>query len=91
MRFWSSQSCLSGWQIFPEETLRTQFANTVKAVGADLTIEELRGFDGLELRRSQILGFDGAKIAHIALQDKNGLPFALCIIDHSDDGDLKFA
>lgn len=36
--------------------------------------------DGLEYRRTQLLGIDGADLVQMAFLDANGAPFALCLI-----------
>lgn len=64
---------------FSDETLASQLTKVSEAIGHDLTLEAIGSFASLSLKRSQTLGYEGGKIAHIALQDDKGNPIALCI------------
>jgi len=76
---------------FSDADLTAQLEVVGAAVGVNLTLEAMNSFEGLELRRSQVLGFSDAKIAHIALQDSKGQPVALCITNLRNSNDLTFA
>ena len=67
------------------ETLETQLSEVSEAIGHKLTLDSISSFEALSLKRSQTLGFEGGKIAHIALLDVDGNPIALCITTSSDE------
>jgi len=64
---------------FSDDELRLQLSAALDAIDSDLSFEDIRSINGLELKRSQVLGFSDGKIAHIAMSDANGNPVALCI------------
>jgi len=76
---------------FSEQALQEQLTSVGDAIGSELSLKDIAGFDGLELRRAQVLGYGGSKIAHIALQNAAGEPVALCIMASSDAADLEIA
>ena len=76
---------------FSPDTLAAQVAMVSTAVGLEISPEFLKDVAGLELRRSQVLGFEGAAIAHIAFQSETGAPIALCITTGSDAESLNMA
>lgn len=67
--------------------LSAQLQRAQDAIGAPLPQEALAGLDGLDLRRAQVLGFEGQELVQIVFSDAQGRPIALCLMQ-GDDGTL---
>ena len=57
-----------------------QVGRAAAQIGANVPLAELAAHDGLELRRAQVLGFEGAPLAQIVFAHSSGVPVALCLI-----------
>ncbi|MDG1368864.1 MAG: hypothetical protein P8Q48_01190 [Paracoccaceae bacterium] len=57
-----------------------QVGRAAAQIGANVPLAELAAHDGLELRRAQVLGFEGAPLAQIVFAHSSGTPVALCLI-----------
>lgn len=57
-----------------------QVGRAAAQIGANVPLAELVAHDGLELRRAQVLGFEGAPLAQIVFAHSSGAPVALCLI-----------
>lgn len=57
-----------------------QVGRAAAQIGANVPLAELAAHDGLELRRAQVLGFEGAPLAQIVFAHSSGAPVALCLI-----------
>jgi hypothetical protein len=57
-----------------------QVGRAAAQIGANVPLAELAAHDGLELRRVQVLGFEGAPLAQIVFAHSSGVPVALCLI-----------
>ena len=57
-----------------------QVGRAAAQIGANVPLAELAADDGLELRRAQVLGFEGAPLAQIVFAHSSGAPVALCLI-----------
>ena len=57
-----------------------QVGRAAAQIGANVPVVELAAHDGLELRRAQVLGFEGAPLAQIVFAHSSGTPVALCLI-----------
>ncbi len=62
------------------ERLRREFARAGAALGLALTPEIVAGLPGLQLRRAQLLGFEGRPLVQIAFSAPDGTPVAFCIL-----------
>ncbi|MCF6304752.1 MAG: hypothetical protein L3J33_05220 [Rhodobacteraceae bacterium] len=62
------------------ERLTQEVAKTSALLGLDMNLEVLDGFDGLTLRRAQVLGFEGQVLIQIAYTMEDGTPVAFCIL-----------
>ncbi|MEO1474384.1 MAG: hypothetical protein AAFS03_10710 [Pseudomonadota bacterium] len=60
--------------------LNNQFARAETAIGRDLLQAVLSDQADLDLRRAQILGFDGAPLIQIVFEGPGGTPIAFCIM-----------
>lgn len=61
-------------------SLNEQFKRASEKIGAEIRHEPLDQIEGLELKRAQILGYQGQALIQIAFRDANGTPFALCVL-----------
>ena len=61
-----------------QDTARARIAELSPALGIDLSA--LPDLPGLDLRRAQLLGYEGQPLMQIAYADADGQPVALCII-----------
>ncbi len=66
--------------------LETELARAARALSLDLALPDLREISGLQLRRAQVLGFEGKPLIQLAYTDASGTPFALCIMPGEDRG-----
>ncbi len=57
------------------------------AIGKQLELASLVDFEGLDYKRSQILGYEGKPLAQMTFLSKMGTPIALCIIRTGSDSD----
>lgn len=62
------------------ESLDMQFANAEEKLGRSLNRDTLEDLPGLELKRAQVLSFNGKPLIQIVFADDQGQPFAFCII-----------
>ncbi len=62
------------------DRLTQEVAKTNALLGLDMSIETLNGFEGLTLRRAQVLGFEGQVLIQIAYTMADGTPVAFCIL-----------
>ncbi len=62
------------------QRLTQEIAKTSALLGLDMNLEILDGFDGLTLRRAQVLGFEGQVLIQIAYTMADGTPVAFCIL-----------
>jgi len=60
--------------------LQIEFMRAGKAVGLTLDPMAFSDLEGLQLRRAQVLGFDGAPLVQIAFTLADGTPVAFCIL-----------
>ena len=67
----------------PDETLLAELERVGGAIGKTLDLPVLKGIDGLDYKRGQLLGFENKPLVQLAFLSDNEVPFALCII-HSD-------
>lgn len=56
-------------------------------LGLRLDADLLAGFDGLTLRRAQVLGFEGRTLVQVAYTEADGTPVAFCILTRDGAGD----
>lgn len=56
-------------------------------LGLELDADALDGFDGLTLRRAQVLGYEGQVLVQIAYTSPTGMPVAFCILQKTTPGD----
>ncbi|MGX9354241.1 hypothetical protein ACS3SW_03490 [Roseobacteraceae bacterium S113] len=66
-------------------TLQDQFARASTALGHDLDLDTFAGLSGFELKRAQILGFQGRPLIQIVYADDDGTPVALCLMKSDKD------
>ncbi len=66
-----------------------QVGRAAAQIDAIVPVAELAALDGLELRRAQLLGFEGAPLAQIVFAHSSGAPVALCLIRTGDNEALK--
>lgn len=62
------------------ETLDAQFAQAEAQLGRSLNPETLLSLPGAELKRTQILTFNGKVLVQVVFADPQGRPFAFCVI-----------
>jgi len=58
----------------------TELERVGDAIGKGFELAYLQNFDGMDYKRSQILGFEGKPLAQLTFLSKMGEPIALCII-----------
>lgn len=66
--------------------LNTQFARAQEVLGLDLKKEILADLSPLDLRRAQILGYQGRPLVQVAFRAPDGSPIAFCIIRGQGSG-----
>lgn len=73
-----------------QDELIAQLTQAESALNISLPKEALSRLEGLELRRTQMLAFEGQPLAQIVFSDNNGRPIALCILktDDAPQGDV---
>lgn len=57
------------------------------AISKELQLASLVGFEELDYKRSQILGYQGKPLAQMTFLSKMGTPIALCVIRSGSDAD----
>ena len=62
------------------EVLEAQFAQAEAKLGRSLNREVLENLSGLELKRAQVLSFNGKPLIQVVYADDQGEPFAFCVI-----------
>ncbi|MDA7964026.1 hypothetical protein [Ruegeria sp.] len=62
------------------QVIDAQFAQAEAQLGRSLNREVLEDLPGLELKRAQILSFNGKPLIQVVFADEDGQPFAFCII-----------
>lgn len=67
-----------------DNELISQLSLAESALSISLPKETLAQIDGLELRRTQMLSYDGQPLAQIVFSDNEGRPIALCIMLTAD-------
>lgn len=65
---------------FSETAVAQQVADSSAALGRDLPLDVVTSLEGLTLKRSQVLGFEGAPLIQLAYISADGVPVALCAI-----------
>ena len=65
------------------EALTMQLQRASAAVDLELSLDRLAAIDGMELRRAQVLGYNGKTLVQIAYRTADGTPIALCVIGSS--------
>lgn len=78
----------------PQADLIDQLARAEEALNIVLPKQELLQIAGLELRRAQMLAFEGQPLVQIVFADSAGQPIALCILmtgDAPPEGTLDLA
>ena len=68
------------------DTLAQEMARASEALDLVLPVEALQSVGGLQLRRAQVLGFEGQPLIQLAYTDAQGTPFALCIMPGQSGG-----
>ncbi|GAA6160043.1 hypothetical protein NBRC116589_22170 [Ruegeria sp. HU-ET01832] len=63
-----------------EQALKMQFDLAEAELGRSLNRETLEALPGMELKRAQILSFNGKPLVQVVFADEQGQPFAFCII-----------
>ncbi len=68
-------------------SLNAEFDRASEALGVTLSPEDYAALPGLTLKRSQVLGFEGAPLIQIAFASETGAPIAFCILrtDETED------
>ncbi len=69
------------------ERLAQQIATVNQLLGLEMNTEDLNGFDGMTLRRAQVLGFEGQVLIQIAYTMDDGTPVAFCILKRQNSVD----
>lgn len=70
----------------PETAAAAELEHVSKAVGRNVDLSALKGIDGLDYKRAQILGFEGRPLMQLTFLSRVGAPVALCIIKSADAG-----
>ncbi len=70
-------------------TSTTELERVGDAIGKRIELANLKEFDGMDYKRSQILGFEGKPLAQLTFLSKMGEPIALCIIRKPESNDLN--
>ena len=65
--------------------LTAQLNTGAAALGRPLTLDVVRELDGLNLRRAQVLGFEGVPLVQLAYLSETGAPIALCAVKVAGD------
>ncbi|WP_037312703.1 hypothetical protein [Ruegeria halocynthiae] len=76
------------------QVLDTQFALAEEQLGRSLNRDALETLPGMELKRAQVLSFNGKPLIQIVFADEQGQPFAFCVIRQgagASDKDVKQA
>ena len=73
----------------PEGLVLAELDRVGGAIGKTIELPLLRGIDGLDYKRGQILGFENRPLVQLAFLSDKGVPVALCIIRAGDPGDRQ--
>ncbi len=71
------------------QALDAQFAQAEAQLGRSLNREVLESIPGLDLKRAQVLAFNGKPLVQIVFADERGLPLAFCVIRQGDGAPEK--
>lgn len=75
--------------IAPDEArLASQLTRASGLLGLPLETEALAGFEGMTLRRAQVLGYEGQVLIQIAYSMADGTPVAFCILKRQHAVDM---
>ncbi|WP_170384372.1 hypothetical protein [Ruegeria atlantica] len=67
------------------ELLDAQFSLAEEQLGHALNRDALAALPGMELKRAQVLSFEGKPLIQVVFADAQGRPFAFCIIRQGGD------
>lgn len=71
------------------EALDAQFARAEAELGRSLNRNVLETLPGLDLKRAQVLSFNGKPLIQIVFADAQGRPFAFCVIRQGGNAPAK--
>ncbi|WP_170773308.1 hypothetical protein [Ruegeria lacuscaerulensis] len=71
------------------QALDTQFELAEAELGRSLNRDTLEALPGMELKRAQVLSFNGKPLIQVVFADEQGQPFAFCIIRQGEGAPSK--